>query len=49
MDSNGNKNLKSMLEIDINATNIYTLGYEYDSWSNLDYNHILSLIYDKIN
>lgn len=41
MDSNGNKNLKSMLEIDINATNIYTLGYEYDSWSNLDYTHKL--------
>lgn len=41
MDSNANKNLKSMLEIDINATNIYTLGYEYDSWANLDYTHKL--------
>lgn len=41
MDSNANKNLKSMLDIDIQATNIYTLGYEYDSWSNLDYTHKL--------
>ena len=41
MDSNANRNLKSMLEIDINATNIYTLGYEYDSWANLDYTHKL--------
>ncbi len=41
MDSNANRSLKSMLEIDINATNIYTLGYEYDSWANLDYTHKL--------
>ena len=26
-----------MLETDIYATNVYTLGYEKDSWSNLDY------------
>ena len=39
MDSNPDKNLQSMLNIDINATNIYTLGYEKDSWSNLDYTH----------
>lgn len=37
MDSVANKNLKEMLETDIRATNIYTLGYEMDSWSNLDY------------
>jgi len=37
MDTSKNKNLKTMLEKDILATNIYTLGYEYDSWSNLDY------------
>ena len=37
MDTSRNKTLKSMLEKDILATNIYTLGYEYDSWSNLDY------------
>lgn len=32
-----NKKLLMMLEKDILATNIYTLGYEYDSFSNLDY------------
>lgn len=37
MDSNTNKNLLSILEKDIFATNVYTLGYEYDSISNLDY------------
>jgi hypothetical protein len=36
-DSNTNKNLQLMLEKDIYATNIYTLGFENDSWSNLDY------------
>lgn len=37
MDEIGSKNLKEMLETDILATNLYTLGYELDSWSNLDY------------
>lgn len=37
MDQCNNKQLKNMLEKDIFATNIYTLGYEYDSWANLDY------------
>ena len=37
MDSNNNKILKSMIEKDILASNIYTLGYEYDSKANLDY------------
>ena len=32
-----NKSLKEMLNLDIYATNVYTLGYETDSWSNLDY------------
>ena len=41
MDSNSNKNLKLMLEKDIWATNVYTLGYEYDSIGNLDYTHNL--------
>lgn len=36
-DKNLNRNLKSMLEKDIWATDVYTIGYEYDSWSNLDY------------
>lgn len=39
VDSNTNKNLQDMLNMDINATNIYTLGYEKDSWANLDYTH----------
>ena len=32
-----NKKLLMMMEKDIQATNIYTLGYDYDSYSNLDY------------
>lgn len=39
LDSNPNKPLQNMLNIDINATNTYTLGYEKDSWSNLDFTH----------
>ena len=39
IDSNPNKILLNMLNIDINATNTYTLGYEKDSWSNLDFTH----------
>ena len=41
METSSNKTLKTMLEKDIFATDIYTLGYEYDSWSNLDYTHKL--------
>lgn len=37
MDENNNKLLINMLKKDILATNIYTLGYEYDSKANLDY------------
>lgn len=37
MDTVNNKNLKQMLDRDIFATNVYTLGYEIDSWANLDY------------
>ncbi len=36
-DKNTNKNLQLMLQKDINATNTYTLGFENDSWNNLDY------------
>ena len=36
-DSCVTKNLKQMLEKDIFATNIYTLGYEFASLANLDY------------
>jgi len=35
--TNSNLPLINMLNIDILATNIYTLGYEYDSQSNLDF------------
>lgn len=41
MDLSNNRTLKNMLEKDILATNIYTLGFEYDSWANLDYTHKL--------
>lgn len=34
---NLNKNLKYMLEKDIWATDVYTIGYESDSWANLDF------------
>ena len=39
-----NKNLKEMLETDILATNIYTLGYYSDSYSNLDYTNKIEII-----
>lgn len=37
LDKNTNKTYKRMLDIDIFATDIYTLGYKYDSMANLDY------------
>ena len=37
MDKCNNKTVKSLFAKDIFATNIYTLGYEYESMSNLDY------------
>ncbi len=37
MDNNTNKIYKRMLEIDIFATDVYTLGYRNDSMANLDY------------
>ena len=36
-DTNNNRSLKLMLDKDIFATNVYTLGYLADSWSNLDF------------
>ena len=39
IDTRNNKNSKYLLEKDIWATNVYTIGYEYDSWNNLDYTH----------
>lgn len=37
IDSNKNRNLQRMLQIDINSTDIYTLGFSNDSWGNLDF------------
>lgn len=36
-DSNKNKNLDLILNTDIFATNVYTIGFEYDSLNNLDF------------
>ena len=43
-DININKTIKEMLEKDIFATNVYTLGYEYDSYANLDYTNKLIIV-----
>lgn len=37
MDESINRNLNMMIEKDILATNIYTLGYEADGIANLDF------------
>lgn len=37
MDENINRNLNMMIEKDIFATNVYTLGYQADSLANLDF------------
>ena len=37
LDGNNNKNLQIMMAKDILATNVYTLGFENDSWGNLDF------------
>ncbi|MCI8273282.1 MAG: nucleotidyltransferase [Clostridia bacterium] len=39
MDYTPNRNLALMMEKDIWATNVYTLGYEYESKANLDFTH----------
>ena len=44
MDTVANRNLKEMLEKDIFATNVYTLGYYSDSYSNLDYTNKIEII-----
>ena len=44
IDTVANKNLKEMLDIDILATNIYTLGYFADSYSNLDYTNKIEIL-----
>ena len=40
-ENNINKNIIYMLQKDFYATDVYTLGYSYDSWANLDYTHKL--------
>ena len=37
MDNCSNKNLKMMMEKDIWATNVYSIGYDFDSCNNLDF------------
>lgn len=44
IDNNPNKNLKRLLEIDIRATDIYTIGYPKDSWGNLDFTHNMIIL-----
>jgi len=41
IDKKSNDNLKLMLNKDIWATDVYTLGFDYDSKANLDYTHKL--------
>lgn len=41
IDENNSKTFANILEKDILASNIYTLGYEYDSKANLDYTNKL--------
>ena len=41
IDTNNNRNLDLLLSKDIWATNVYTIGYDNDSWSNLDFTHKL--------
>ena len=41
IDKKSNENLKLMLNKDIWATDVYTLGFDYDSKANLDYTHKL--------
>lgn len=44
LDSNPNKQMRKMLEIDLFASDTYTLGYEYDSKANLDYTNKMIVI-----
>jgi predicted nucleotidyltransferase len=39
LDTNTDKNLENMIKKDIFATNVYTIGFEYDSLNNLDFTH----------
>jgi len=44
MDTNTNKTYKRMLDIDRFATDVYTLGYKYNSMANLDYTKNMIII-----
>ena len=44
MDNNTNKIYKRLLDIDIFATDVYTLGYRGDSMANLDYTKNMIMI-----
>jgi predicted nucleotidyltransferase len=44
IDTNKNRLLKRMLEIDILASDIYTLGHDYESKANLDYTEKLIVL-----
>lgn len=46
IETSKNKALKEMLQLDIYATNVYTLGYEKDSWANLDFTNKIVTIDD---
>ncbi len=37
LDDTASKNFKPMIDKDIWATNVFTIGYEEDSWNNLDF------------
>lgn len=44
LETSNNKINRNMLEKDIFATDVYTLGYDYDSISNLDYTHQMIIL-----
>lgn len=44
LDTCNNKNLQLMLYKDIWSTNVYTIGYEYESLNNLDYTHKMVIV-----
>lgn len=44
LETSNNKINRNILEKDIFATNVYTLGYDYDSISNLDYTHQMVIL-----
>ena len=44
LDETSNKTLKYFMAKDIWATNVYTLGFEYDSKANLDYTQKLVIL-----